>query len=230
MWPLSINAENKALKNICSPTNYISVFYSKATWIRQLAEGFSPSLADLISKQTLIGRGGKKTPPCKLWWADYGLDPAVIRHPLPLSTDVSKYQKLILQHIQWEPEHACASPGNNRAPCPPAAPQERETHSAQSSRSAFQGLTLTVEARSQLPAAGAWPPAVRHRCPPRNCAGAPREPPPPESTPSGEAARWMACGGTQKSAPRHTSIIITGREKQRAGGCGCVRVHICVRT
>lgn len=83
MWPLSINAENKALKNICSPTNYISVFYSKATWIRQLAESFSPSLADLISKQTLIGRGGKKTPPCKLWWADYGLDPAVIRHPLP---------------------------------------------------------------------------------------------------------------------------------------------------
>lgn len=78
--------------------------------------------------------------------------------------------------------------------------RERETRFAQSIRS-FCGLTLAVEVHSQLRAAEAWLPAVRHHCPPRSCDGAPRERRRPESTPSGVAARWTAWGSTQTSVP-----------------------------
>lgn len=123
----------------------------------------------------------------------------IVRHPLPCNQLIHGCERIPRADFAAHPVRAGAclrlprkERQNNRAPCPPARLllPRKERHPAQSSRrSAFRALTSTGEARSQLPAAGAWPPAARHRCPPRNCAGAPREPPPPESTPSAEAAR-----------------------------------------
>lgn len=124
-----------------------------------------------------------------------------------LSTDVSKSQSRFHSARSDEPEHPCTSRGNERALCLPAnspslGERERETRFAQSIRS-LRALTLAVEVHSQLRAAGAWLPAVRHHCPPRSCDGAPREPRRPESTPSGAAARWTAWGSTQTSVLRY---------------------------
>lgn len=122
----------------------------------------------------------------------------IVRHPLPCNQLIHGCEQTPGADFATHTARARASlhlPGNNGALCPPARRSPwREPHPAQSSRSASRGLTSTAGARSQLPAAGAGPPAARHRCPPRNCAGAPREPPPPESTPSVEAARWTAWG------------------------------------
>lgn len=145
-----------------------------------------------------------------------------------LSTDVSKSQSRFHSARSDEPEHPCTSRGNERALCLPAnspslGERERETRFAQSIRS-LRALTLAVEVHSQLRAAGAWLPAVRHHCPPRSCDGAPREPRRPESTPSGAAARWTAWGSTQTSVLRYRQQNNSYRVIAWGGGWahGCV--------
>lgn len=126
----------------------------------------------------------------------------------------------------------CNTQGESRSiPAPPPATTEPcarplfPRKEPQCARPAFPGLTWAVGARSQLPAAGAGPPAARHRCPPRNCGGARREPPPPGSTPSAAAARWTACGNTHIRAgcrPRYTP---TGQGCGGADTCDSGSMH-----